>query len=411
MSEQGAEQSKRRAKKRANGEGSIRWSETKKVWIARLAVGTRLDGRPDVREVSHKSQKGCREKLDSLKAQVANGTLSKGDMAGMTVSQFLDRWLATVTPNLRPNTSTRYRGYVEKHFKPGLGTKRLTRLAHDDVQAFLNAKRDEKRQHGKKVKKLAPRTVHHMYVVLGTALTWGVKKGHLAISPMLRVDPPRVPKSEITPLTPLQTTALLDAAEAAADPLLALWTIAAVTGAREDELLGLTWDDVDLDAGTLTIRPNAIRDVKTPRSRRTLGLDDDAVAVLAVHRDRQTFQRQALGEAYADQWLVFASERGTKLNPGNVTRSFKRALRRAGLPESTRLHDLRHGVATMLLEAGESVPTVAEYLGHASPAVTMAVYAHAVPGAGKRAAERLGAILRGARKSPETHPEPSSAAG
>ncbi|HZO25857.1 MAG TPA: site-specific integrase, partial [Chloroflexota bacterium] len=177
------------------------------------------------------------------------------------------------------------------------------------------------------------------------------------------------------------------------------------------ELLGVMWDDVDLDGGTLTIRPNAIRDVKTPRSRRTLRLDGDAVAALTAHRDRQAFQRQALGDAYDGRGIVFASEVGTPLDPGNVTRRFKRALRRADLPESTRLHDLRHGAATMLLEAGETVPTVSEYLGHASPAVTMAVYAHAVPGAGKRAAERLGAILRDARKTQQAAPEASSDAG
>jgi integrase len=161
----------------------------------------------------------------------------------------------------------------------------------------------------------------------------------------------------------------------------------------------------------LTVRPNAVRDVKTPRSRQTLGLPADAVAARTAQQDRQAFQLQASGEGYADHKIVVASERGTRLDPGNVTRGFKRALRRAGLPESTRLHDLRHGVAKMLLEAGESVPTVAEYLGHASPAVTMAVYAHAVPGAGKRAAERLGAILRDARKAPEQSPDSSSAAG
>jgi integrase len=133
-------------------------------------------------------------------------------------------------------------------------------------------------------------------------------------------------------------------------------------------------------------------------------MPDDAVAALTAHHDRQTFARQALGNAYDGRRIVFASGVGTPLDPGNVTRSFKRALRRAGLPASTRLHDLRHGVATMLLEAGETVPTVSEYLGHASPAVTMAVYAHAIPGAGKRAAERLGAILRDARKAPAAAP-------
>jgi integrase len=400
----------RKKKHRAAGEGSM-FKRADGIWMGRLMVGYRLDGRPDVRQVSAKSQAACREKLDALKAQAANGTLASGDVAGMTVAALLDPWLSTVGPNLRASTSTRYRGYVEVHFKPALGSKRLAKLNHDDVQAFLNAKRDETRVHGKKVKKLAPRTLHHMYVVLGTALTWAVKKGYLTVSPMVRVDPPRVPKSEITPLTPAQTTALLDAAEAAGDPLLGLWTIAAVTGARESELLGLTWDDVDLDAGKLTIRPNAIRDVKTARSRRALSLTEDALSALIAHQDRQAFHKNALGEAYDDRKIVFASERGTRLDPGNVTRRFKRALRRAGLPESTRLHDLRHGVATMLLEAGESVPTVAEYLGHASPAVTMAVYAHAVPGAGKRAAQRLGAILREARKAPESTSEASSAAG
>jgi integrase len=400
---------KRKAKKRADGEGSLRWSETKKLWIGRVMVGRRPDGKPDIREVTAKSQKACREKLDAVRAQATSGTLASSDVAGLTVAAFLDRWLTTVKPNLRDSTYTRYKGYTETHFKPSLGTRRLAKLTHDDVQAMLNAKRDETRQHGKKVKKLAPRTIHHMYVVLGTALNWAVKKGYLAVSPMLRVDTPRVPKVEITPLTPAQTAALLEAAEAAGDRLLALWTVAAVTGAREDELLGLTWDDVDLDGGTLTIRPNAIRDVKTPRSRRTLGLESDAVAVLTAHRDRQTFQKQALGDGYDDKGIVFASERGTKLNPGNVTRSFKRALRRASLPLTTRLHDLRHGVATMLLEDGETVPTVSEYLGHASPAVTMQVYAHAVPGAGKRAAQRLGAILRSARASTEVAQDEASA--
>ncbi|MDP8922366.1 MAG: site-specific integrase [Chloroflexota bacterium] len=282
-----------------------------------------------------------------------------------------------------------------------LGSKRLAKLGHDEVQAFLNAKRDEKRTRGKHEKKLAPRTVHHLYRVLGTALRWGVRKGYITINPMLRVDAPRIGKTEMTPLTPSQTAALLDAAEAARDPLLGLWTVAAFTGARKSELLGLTWDDIDLEAGTLRIRPSTVRDVKTPRSRRTLDLAPDAVAALAAHRDRQAFGRQALGEGYADLGLVFASERGTPLDQGNVTRRFKRALRRADLPQTTRLHDLRHGVATMLLEAGEPVPAVAEYLGHASPAVTMTVYAHAVPGASKRAAERLGSIIRNARAAPE----------
>ena len=108
---------------------------------------------------------------------------------------------------------------------------------------------------------------------------------------------------------------------------------------------------------------------------------------------------------------MFASERGTPLDPDNVTKRFKRAVARAGLPATTRLHDLRHGTATLMLEAGETVPTVAEYLGHATLAVTMTIYAHAVPGSKKRAADRLGAILRNARPAAETASEGTTATG
>jgi integrase len=97
-----------------------------------------------------------------------------------------------------------------------------------------------------------------------------------------------------------------------------------------------------------------------------------------------------LEDGYADGGKVFASEHSTPLHPDNVTKRFMRVLDRAGLPRTTLLHDLRLGTATLMLEAGATVPTVAEYLGLATPAVTVTIYAHAVPGSKKRADERLG---------------------
>lgn len=401
---------KRRAKKRADGEGSIRYSEARGLWIGRVMVGYRPDGKPDVREVKSKLQSECKRKLDEIKAQTRNRTLPSADTAGMTVSTFLDRWLATVKPNLREKTYRGYSQHTEVHFKPALGKKRLVRLSHDDIQAFLNAKRDEKRKRGKREVSLSPRSLHSLYVVLGTALNWAVKKGYIPFSPMLRVDAPRVPTTEITPLTLDQTRTLLATAKESADPLYALWMLAASTGARKAELLGLMWGDIDLQAATLTIRPNAIRDVKTPRSRRTLDITTDALDALAAHRDRQAVDRQALGAGYGSSNAVFASEVGTPLDHDNVTKRFKQAVKRAGLPPTTRMHDLRHGAATHLLEDGETVPTVSAMLGHASPVVTMGTYAHAVPGSRKRASDRLGALLRGVRKDAESGQTAPSAA-
>ena len=127
-------------------------------------VGYRPDGKPDVREVTARSQKLCRERLDAVKTQASNGTLPSADLAGLTVGRFLDRWLATVKPKLRVTTYQRYEQFVIAHFKPALGSKRLAKLTHDDVQAFLNAKRDEKRNRGKSERWLAP--------ALSTTCTW-----------------------------------------------------------------------------------------------------------------------------------------------------------------------------------------------------------------------------------------------
>lgn len=405
----------KKRKHRANGEGTI-YRRSDGIWIGRLMVGTRLDGKPDVRQVSAKTQAACREKLDVLKAQVSSGTLASTDTAGLTLSAFLDIWLGAVKSNRRPATYVRYRGYVEGHVKPALGSKKLAKLGHADVQAFLDAKRDEKRTRGKSAKPLSARTLHNLYVALGTALTWAVRKGYIAVSPMARVDAPRFVRTEVKPLTAEQTSRLLDAAEQASDPLLGLWTLAAYTGARKGELLGLTWDDVDLEAGTIHIRRSLRRvrngvpeyeDPKTARSRRVLDLAPDAISALKAHRDRQAF---ALGHQGGED-AVFTSRTGTPLDTDNVTKRFRRALERAGLPLRTRFHDLRHGAATMMLDAGETVPTVAEYLGHATPAVTMTIYAHAVPGSKKRAAERLGAILRNARPSTVDAPGEAASAG
>src|SRR5947207_2118600 len=102
----------RKARKRAAGEGSIR-KRSDGLWVARLMVGTKLNGDPDVRQVSAKTQALCRERLDALKAQAANGTLPAAEMAGLTVAAFLDRWLSSVTNNRRVATHVRYQGYVE----------------------------------------------------------------------------------------------------------------------------------------------------------------------------------------------------------------------------------------------------------------------------------------------------------
>ena len=152
------------------------------------------------------------------------------------------------------------------------------------------------------------------------------------------------------------------------DRLAALWQLAAASGMRLGELVGLGWADMHLDGGYLTVRQ-----AKTAAGRHRVELDPATIAVLRAHRKRQAAERLAFGAGYSDHGRVFTRPGGEPLNPDAVSVQFKRRAARLGLPP-IRFHDLRHGWATMALEAGEHPKVVAEQLGHASVRVTLDTY-------------------------------------
>lgn len=177
--------------------------------------------------------------------------------------------------------------------------------------------------------------------------------------------------------------------------------LAITTGLRRGELLGLRWDDADLERGTLRVGRALVREggrhtlgeTKTRRGRRLVNLTPRTVAVLKAHRKRQLEQRVELAGMYEDHGLIFASEIGTPLNPENlVKRSFKPLLKRAGLPE-IRFHDLRHTCATLLMGRGVHPKLVQELLGHATIAMTLDTYSHYLPSMGDQASGAMGDAL------------------
>ena len=178
--------------------------------------------------------------------------------------------------------------------------------------------------------------------------------------------------------------------------------LAVHTGLRQGELLGLRWEDVDVEAGTLQVRRTLTgvangRPVftapKTAKSRRRVKLTAAAVDALKRHRKRQLEQRMARAGLWRDLGLVFTTEVGTPLNRHNLSqRSFKPLLRRAELPE-IRFHDLRHTCATLLLSKGVHPKFVQELLGHATIAITLDTYSHVLPGMGNQTAYAMEAAL------------------
>ena len=167
---------------------------------------------------------------------------------------------------------------------------------------------------------------------------------------------------------------------------------------RQGELLGLKWEDVDLGSGTVRVRRTLtlargsprLTEPKTRGSRRSIALTTSAAVALERHRERQEAERAAAGDKWREHGLVFPTRVGTPKRRDNLhDKSWKPLLRRAGLPHSTRFHDLRHTCATLLLTKGVHPKIVSEMLGHSSISITLDTYSHVIPGLGEAAASAM----------------------
>ncbi len=237
---------------------------------------------------------------------------------------------------------------------------------------------------------VSPRTVTYARAVLRKALNQAVKWGQVPRNVVTLVDAPRAKRHQITPLTPDQGRALLTAVQG--HRLEGLYRVALSLGLRLGEALGLRWEDIDLDTGTLRVavalqRRKGSRELvepKTQQSRRTLPLPQVLISALKTHRTRQLEERLAAAPAWHDQGLVFPSTVGTPIEPRNLTRHFKSVLQAAELP-NIRFHDLRHTAASLLVAQGVHPRVVMEILGHSQISLTMNTYAHVLPQAQREA--------------------------
>ena len=182
------------------------------------------------------------------------------------------------------------------------------------------------------------------------------------------------------------------------------FTFLAFTGCRRGEALGLTWNDVNLDDGQVSIRRtitvvagNIHRSASTKNGKgRSIRLQPELVAVLRTWRKRQLVERVALGAGYADEDLVFCQVDGRPYHPNHFSREFDRRSKRHGM-KVIRLHDLRHTYATLALSAGVPAKVVADRLGHGSVMITLDLYSHVVPAVEAEHADHVGSLISNAR--------------
>ncbi|MEV8343010.1 tyrosine-type recombinase/integrase [Streptomyces niveus] len=326
-----------------------------------------------------------------------------------SLAAYLTYWLeAVAVHHLRETTHTRYTACVHRYLIPGPGKKKLTKLTAKDVHTWLNqlrttcqccargidARRDQPRCCAADQcchKLLSPLTLTYIHSVLKPALEHAVREEEIPrnFARNVRTGTPQPRRFE--PLTAEEARQLLAAANKLR--LHALFELALHTGLRKGELLGLRWEDLNLDRGTAAIRRTLQRTTagglttlptKTRASERRIALPTRCVHLLKLHREQRQCERESTGTTWQDSGHVFTTPQGKAIDPTNLTRAFTTLLRKA---------DLRHSTATLLLEQGVELVVIKELLGHAHIGVTATVYAHVRLRLQRQAIDTLGTAL------------------
>jgi integrase len=343
------------------------------------------------------------EAEDALSAALAeHQTGTRVEPSKITVSEYLEeRWLPVMEHSTKPSTYRGYKDIVTNRIVPKLGDHRLTELNEGDIARLYTALRTSGRLNGKGG--LSEASLQHTHVVLRKALSDAVKGAHgpklLQRNPADDVARPRRERIEMHVWSAEELRAFLEHTED--DRLHAAYVLAATTGLRRGEILGLRWGDLNLEAGQIAVRRARVaagykvNEVMPKSGRgRTVALDAATCAVLHRWRIRQSEERLAWGGAWRDTGFVFTREDGEGVHPQSLSQSFERSVRGSRLPV-IRFHDLRHTHATLMLGAGVHPKVVQERLGHASIQITLDTYSHVMPGMQADAAARTGALVFG----------------
>jgi integrase len=368
-------------------------------WFFVVDIAPSGGARKQVRRRGFRTKREAQAELTRSLHSLGEGTFV--EPSRLTVQEWFETWLAGLrVVGLEDSTIDSYDRNLHNHVLPTIGAVRLQRLTPVDLDRLYARLLSKGRRDGRGG--LSAKTVRYISTTIGKALSDAEKKGLVARNVARAATAPsakaaRAPEMKFW--TPPELSAFL--AFVADDELFALYRLASMTGARRGEICGVRWDDVDLDAGRITIRRQRIsirrqpvdKDYpKTNQGRRSIDLDPETVTALRSHRVRQAERRLALGLRGADIGVVFTDVWGDPFVPDRVSEAFDRRVQKSGLPR-IRFHDLRHTHASHLLKAGVNIKIVSRRLGHASVSFTLDKYSHLMPDDDQQAALAVAALV------------------
>ena len=382
----------------ANGSGSIRKREVTRngkpytYREGRITVDIDpITGKQVQRTITGKTQKEVAQKMREIAVEVDQKTYKAP--CKLTLGEWLDIWKAEYTGDVKPSTAYLYGRNIDQYIIPYLGAVKLEKLTPLQVQEFYNRLLKPDKE---EARPLSAKTVRNVHGVLHKALEQAVQVGYIRSNPANACKPPRAAKAEIRPLDADQVSAFLKSLQG--HPHEYLYQVTMFTGLRQGEVLGLTWDCLDMERGTLLVKQQLRREQKkggkyyfslTKNNKiRVLTLAPSVVRLFRLQKIRQNGMRAKAGELWQETNLIFTNEMGDRLSYRTVYDCFKRVMVKIGAP-STRFHDLRHTYAVMAIQSGDDIKTVQENLGHATAAFTLDVYGHVTAQMKQASADRM----------------------
>ncbi|AZR74809.1 hypothetical protein BBF96_03235 [Anoxybacter fermentans] len=349
--------------------------------------------------IKAKNKREAEKKAIEIEARILKGDYIKPD--NITVEEYLNQWLENSSFNLKETTLNNYKIIINAHIIPELGKISLQKLQPIHIQNYILKKLKSGRRDGKGG--LSNRSVRYHYTILREALDAAVKLQLIDKNPAVAIEPPKVEKKEMKALNQKEIDKLLETALEMYDyTTYAIIFIAIYTGMRRGEILGLSWDHVDLDDASLRVEQTLLKGPegsklytpKTEQSRRTIFLTKTTVEVLEKLKKEQAINKLKLGPAYNNEYnLVFVNADGSIITPDAFKNRFTRIRKKAGL-NNIRFHDLRHTHATMMLQAGISHKEAAERLGHSTITTTVDLYTHVTEPLKRRVVDKLERMTR-----------------
>ena len=369
------------------------------LWYAIVDVGIDSEGKRKQKwHGGFKTRRDAEQALTELVQSLDTQTYITPQR--LTLAEFVrGEWLPTMRTQVKFSTWDSYRRNLDNHVLPVLGGSPLQQLTTGHLNSLYRSLAGQGRRNGSGGG-LAPKTIRNIHGAMSKVLADAADRGLVGRNIAVSARPPKPRKTgpkEVRFWTPPELSEFLGLVRD--DRLYALWHLAAMTGMRRGELLGLRWEDVDMKAKRVAVRQTVISvayevTVTSPKSHsaRVIDIDAATVEILRQHRQLQETECAAAGAGYAKNERIFRKSDGTEIHPDVMRTMFDYRVKRSGV-RRIRFHDLRHTHATIGLRAGVPVKVMSERLGHSTPAFTLQQYAHVIPGMQAEAAEAIARLV------------------